>query len=70
MSWFHFYAATQPGTLSTDWARQEVVDDLDLDTLQADGAIQFLRLASDGVYDAEDMPGQWHGIFERMERKS
>lgn len=70
MFWFHFYAATQRGTLSTEWARQEAVDDLDLDTLHDDEAIQFLRLASDGVYDAEDMPGKWHGIFERMEREN
>ena len=70
MFWFHFYAATQRGTLSTEWARQTAVDDLNLDTLDDDEAIQFLRLASDGVYDAEDMPGQWHSIFERMERES
>lgn len=69
MFWSHFYAATQRGTLSTDWARQETVDDLELDTLGDDEAIQFLRLASDGLYDVEDMPEQWHGIFETMERE-
>jgi len=69
MFWFHFYAATQRGTLSTDWARQETVDDLEPDTLDDDEAIQFLRLASDGLYDVEDMPEQWHGIFETMERE-
>lgn len=58
MFWFHFYAATQRGTLSTDWARKEAVDDLELDALDDDEAIQFLRLASDGLYDAEDIPGQ------------
>jgi len=69
MFWFHFYAATQRGTLSTEWAREEAVDDLELDTLDDDEAIQFLRLASDGLYDVEDMPEQWHGIFETMERE-
>lgn len=70
MFWFHFYAATQRGTLNTKWAREKAVDDLILDTLANDEAIEFLRLASDGLYDAEDMPGQWCGIFERMERES
>ena len=70
MFWFHFYAATQRGTLSTELARQEAVDDLELDTLDDDEAIQFLRLASDGLYDAEDMPEQWHGIFETMGREN
>jgi len=69
MFWFQFYAATQRGTLSTELARQEAVADLELDTLDDDEAIQFLRLASDGLYDAEDMPEQWHGIFERMEQE-
>lgn len=68
MFWFHFYAATQRGTLSTEWAREKAVDDLKLDTLTDDEAIHLIRLASEGLYDAEDMPEQWHGIFERMER--
>jgi len=68
MFWFHFYAATQRGTLSTAWARQEAVTDLDLDTLHDDEAMHLLRLASEGVYTAEDMPSQWHSIFEKMER--
>lgn len=70
MFWFHFYAATQRGTLSTEWARETAVNELELDTLDEDEAIHLLRLASKGVYDAEDMPGQWPDIFERMDRKS
>lgn len=67
MFWFHFYAATQRGTLSTERAREKTVDDLELDSLTDDEAVRLLELANEGVYDTGDMPEQWQGVFEEME---
>ena len=69
MFWFHFYAATQRGTLSTAWAREKAVDELKLDTLTEDGATYFLEMAHKGVYDTDNMPARWRSIFEDMERE-
>jgi hypothetical protein len=69
MFWFHFYSAiTRERSMSTERAREQTVDELDLTNLTDDEAVQFLKLASEGVYETADMPERWHGVFERMER--
>ncbi|WP_246997928.1 hypothetical protein [Halosolutus gelatinilyticus] len=52
--------------MSTKDARERVVADLDLDNLTDNEAIRFLRLANEGAYDTDDMPGRWHGVFENI----
>ena len=69
MIWFYFYAAVQRGTLSIKWARKTTVDNLKRDTLAVDEAVGFLEMAHEGVFDTDDMPEQWHGIFDNMERE-
>jgi len=52
--------------MSTERARKKTVEELDLQNLD-DEAVQFLKLANEGVYDADDMPERWQGIFGEME---
>ena len=67
MFWFHFYGAVQRDRpMSTERARKKTVEELDLQNLD-DEAVQFLKLANEGVYDADDMPERWQGIFGEME---
>ena len=68
MFWFHFYGAIRRDRpMSTERARKQVVEELNLQNLTDDEAVRFLELANDGVYDTEDMPGQWSSVFEEME---
>ncbi|MFP8958962.1 hypothetical protein ACLI4Y_19895 [Natrialbaceae archaeon A-CW3] len=53
--------------MSTERARKRVVEELNLQNLTDDEAARFLELASDGVYDTDDMPGRWSSIFEEVE---
>jgi hypothetical protein len=68
MFWFHFHSAIQrERVMSTKEARERVVADLDLDDLTDNEAIRFLRLANEDVYDTDDMPKRWYGVFDEME---
>ena len=68
MFWFHFHGAVQRDRpMSTERARKQVVEELNLQNLTDDEAVRFLELANDGVYDTEDMPGRWSSVFEEME---
>ncbi|WP_178915512.1 hypothetical protein [Natronomonas gomsonensis] len=53
--------------MSTERARKRVVQELNLQNLDADEAVQLLKLANEGVYDTDDMPNRWQGVFEEME---
>lgn len=69
MFWYHFYSAIdRERPMSTERAREQTIDELDLTDLCDDEAIQLLKLANDGVYETGDMPERWHGVFEQMER--
>lgn len=69
MFWYHFYSAiNRERPMSTERAREQTIDELDLTDLSDDEAIQILKLANDGVYETTDMPDRWHGVLERMER--
>ncbi|MFB6227511.1 MAG: hypothetical protein ABEH88_02840 [Halobacteriales archaeon] len=70
MFWYHFYSAIErERSMSTQRAREQTIEKLDLTNLADDEAIQFLKLASEGVYNTGDMPERWHGVFEEMEQK-
>ncbi|WP_435180482.1 hypothetical protein [Halorussus sp. AFM4] len=53
--------------MSTEQAREKTVEELDLQNLTDDEAVRLLQLANKGVYDTDDMPEQWQGVFEEME---
>jgi hypothetical protein len=55
--------------MSTERARRNAVEELTLQNLTDAGAVRLLELANEGVYDTNDMPGQWHGVFEQMEQR-
>lgn len=68
MFWFHFYGAVQRDRpMSTERAREKTMEELDLQDLDDDEAIRVLKLANEGVYDTDDMPKRWQGVFEEME---
>ena len=68
MFWFHFYGAIRRDRpMSTERARERVVEELNLQNLTDDEAVRLLELANDGVYDTEDMPGRWSSVFEEVE---
>lgn len=70
MFWFHFYSAIQRDRpMSTEWAREKTVEELTLENLTDDEAVRLLELANEGVYDTDDMPERWHGVFEKIEQK-
>ena len=68
MFWFHFHGAVQRDRpMSTERARKKTVEELDLQNLDDDEAVQLLNLANEGVYDTDDMPERWQGVFGKME---
>ena len=70
MFWYYVYAAIQRDRpMSTERARQKVVSELTLNNISEEKAVQILRLANDGVYEVEDLPGQWQDVFEEIEGK-
>jgi hypothetical protein len=69
MFWYHFYSAiTRERPMSTRQAREQTIEELDLTNLANEEAIELLRLANEGHYEKDDMPEQWHGVFEEMEQ--
>ncbi len=62
-------AARHPATTrdSVKESRERVVAVLDLDNLTDNEAIRFLKLASESVYDTDDMPERLYGVFDEME---
>ncbi len=68
MFWFHFYRGIQRDrSMSTNRAREQTVEELNLQNLTDVEAVRILELANEGVYDTEDIPEQWQGVFEDME---
>ncbi len=55
--------------MSTEWAHKKTVDKLTLQNLTDDEAVRLLELANEGMYDTDDMPERWHGVFEEMEQR-
>jgi hypothetical protein len=47
---------------------RRTLEELDLQNLNDDEAVRLLRLANDGVYDTDDMPERWQGLFGKMEK--
>lgn len=70
MFWYHFYSAIQRDRpMSTERAREQTIDELELTNLADEEAIQLLKLANEGVYETADMPDRCHGVFKQMERE-
>lgn len=70
MFWFHFYGAIQRDRpMSTEWAREKTVEELDLQNLTDAEAVRLLELANEGVYDTDDVPERWRTLFERLEQE-
>ena len=70
MFWFHFYGAIQRDQpMSTEWAREKTVEELNLQNLTDAEAVRHLELANEGVYDTDDVPEQWRTLFERQEQE-
>lgn len=68
MFWYHFYSAIErERPMSTEKAREQIVNELNLTNLADNEAIHLLKLANEGVYDTSDMPERWHGVLEEME---
>jgi len=68
MFWFHFYGAIQRDRpMSTERARKKTVEELDLQNLDDNEAVQLLRLANGGVYNTDDMPERLQDVFGEME---
>lgn len=68
MLWFHFYGAIQRDRpMSTVQAREQTVEELNLQNLTDDEAVHLLELANEEVYDTNDMPERWQGVFKEME---
>lgn len=65
--WFQFYATVKRGSMSTEWAREKAVAEIDLQELTEDEAKEYLELASEGAYKREDLPAQWRSIFGQQE---
>ncbi|WP_254768441.1 hypothetical protein [Salinilacihabitans rarus] len=55
--------------MSTERARQQTVSEVALEDISEEKATHLLRLANDGVYETEDTPECWRGMFEEMEQK-
>ncbi|WP_276410782.1 hypothetical protein [Haloarcula halobia] len=55
--------------MSTERARRKTVEELTLQNLPDAEAVRLLELANEGVYDTDDMPERWHGVFEQMEQR-
>ena len=53
--------------MSTERAREKTVEELNLQNLTDDEAVRLLELANERVYDTDDMPERWQGVFEEME---
>lgn len=65
MFWFHFYEAIQRDKpMSTERARQKTVEELTLQNLTDDEAVQFLELANEGAYELNDIPEWWRSLLE------
>ncbi|MFC7020447.1 hypothetical protein ACFQHP_12180 [Halomicroarcula sp. GCM10025743] len=70
MFWYHFYSAIERDRpMSTERARRKTVEELTLQNLPDAEAVRLLELANEGVYDTDDMPERWHGVFEQMEQR-
>lgn len=70
MFWYHFYSAIQRDRpMSTERAREKAVEELTLQSLTDAEAVRLLELANEGMYDTDDMPERWHGVFEEMEQR-
>ena len=70
MFWFHFYSAIERDRpMSTERARKKTVEELTLQNITEAEAVRLLELANEGVYDTDDMPERWHGVFEQMEQR-
>jgi len=70
MFWYHFYSAIQcDRPMSTERARKKTVEELTLQSLTNDEAVRLLELANEGVYDTDDKPERWHGVFEEIEQR-
>ena len=55
--------------MSIDQARKKKDEELTLQSLTDDEAVQVLELANEGVYETDDMPERWHSVFEEMEQQ-
>ena len=53
--------------MSTERARERVVEVLNPQNLTDDEAVRLLELANDGVYDTEGVPGRCNSVFEEVE---
>jgi len=70
MFWFHFYEAIKRDRpMSTEWAREKTVEELNLQNLTEEEAVRHLELANEGVYDTDDVPERWRTLFEKMEQE-
>jgi len=70
MFWYHFYSAIQRDRpMSTERARKKAVEELTLQSLTDAEAVRLLELANEGMYDTDDMPERWRGVFEEMEQR-
>jgi hypothetical protein len=71
MFWFHFYGAIQRDRpMSTEWAREKTVEELDLQNLTDAEAVRLLELANEGVYDTDDVPERWRTLSRGWNRNS
>ena len=55
--------------MSTERAPEKAVEKLTLQSLTDAEAVRLLELANKGMYDTDDMPERWHGVFEEMEQR-
>jgi hypothetical protein len=55
--------------MSTEWAREKTVEELNLQNLTDGGAVRLLELANEGAYDTDDVPERWRTLFERLEQE-
>ncbi|QCS43629.1 hypothetical protein [Natrinema versiforme] len=67
--WFHFRQSIERGTLSTEWAREHVVEDMTFDRCTRDDAKQALKLAHEGYYGRDVVPVEWREYWDHVERK-
>ncbi|WP_336034298.1 hypothetical protein [Halobacterium yunchengense] len=55
--------------MSTEWAREKTVEELNLQNLTDAEAVRYLQLANEGVYDIDDVPERWRTLFKRLEQE-
>lgn len=53
--------------MSTEWAREKAVAEMDLQELTEEEAKEFLALASEGAYERDDIPARWRSVFDQQE---